>query len=1428
MKNRMFTKFFTTMMATVMITSTATQTFAKEPSLNDKKAIDVNVVDTKLIGQIPMNSTEKHVITLITGDVVTVTGLASGKSVISVESADGTDEGVRIMTLGKDTYVIPNQAMSHLASGLLDKDLFNITALIANGYDDVNQSTLPVIVQYASTKAKFESTLPATLSGSERTNILESISGVAVSADKEQVKEFWNDIRLQAVSSPTGKSQLKGGIEKVWLDGRVEATLAESVPQIGAPEAWSAGYDGTGVKVAVLDTGIDAKHPDVADQIKVVKSFIPGEEATDHHGHGTHVASTVLGTGAASDGFNKGVAPGANLLVGKVLSKDGFGLDSWVIEGMEWASENADIVNMSLGDPQPSDGTDPMSQAVNRLSEETGALFVIAAGNSGMEGIGSPGAADAALTVGAVDKSDKLAWYSTKGPRFMNGGLKPDLVAPGSDIVAARAQLATGGSGYYQSMDGTSMATPHVAGAAAILLQRNPNWTGEQLKTALMSTTKKLDHIKPFEGGTGRVDIAAATSATVFATGSVDFGFFNWPHDDHEKVEKTVTYTNESEESVTLDLSATFTDSSGSAAPEGLLTLTATEVEVPANGSADVTVMLDPEFAALGNRYQGHLSAEVDSQTIAHTAMVMGKEEERHSLTINATDRDGSPSEAVISIIGPNNSPNFLTVNGTTELRLPPGIYSVLTLMDVDVDTDHAGVALLGNPEINLNGSKTVELDARKALEIEANVVEKTEASFRKMEYYRSFGEENIANGKYLIPPTVDKLYAEPTLVVESGVFEMNTRWRLTKPFLTINFDGNELDYLSQLGSKLLEGKHQLTAVYAGKGAPQDYNGLDVKGKVVLVDRSDKITGSKRAAAAHAAGAKLVITVNDGPKELLEWVGKEDYKTDSDIAVASVSRKDGEALIKAARSGELLLKVEGTPNTPYVYDLVDSHKRAIPEDLTYSPSESELVKIDAQYTSDRPVAGDEYRWDIPSYSDHGVGYPIEMAFPSVRTEWVSASEDTIWYHQANMTNEWQVRQPAVIYKPGQRLNEKWFAPVVRPRFGDGFWVPERFADDLQFNVQVLADSGDGHTGMDLSESGKQTLKLFQGDRLIDQSRGDVLLADGVSNVRTQFRLVSDASRDAERWTTSTSTHTEWTFWSQRQEEFHTFLPMVSLDYSVDTDMNGNTVAGDTIKLGLSASQIDYASGNGEIAGASLEVSFNEGDSWEKVELVQKGEGWTADIKNPKKSGSFVSLKASAWDDEGNRIDQEVIKAFGVSDADVSLSVDKQDYRVMQGSTEQIKVTEVTTVDGEVTEIDVTDKAAYEVEDETVASVTNGLITAKAKGSTKVTISYGGKEVAVNVTVAESDTSTISAVSIKSLVERFEKEGEFKNATAARALKTHLSAVVLYEKQEAAEKVVKHMKSFKVLLDHQLENKLISEKAYNALKADTDVLIQKWQ
>ncbi len=206
----------------------------------------------------------------------------------------------------------------------------------------------------------------------------------------------------------------------MWLVGKRRPTLDLSVPQVGAPAAWMAGHVGKGVKVAVLDTGYDAKHPDLGGGVvAAAKDFTGSEDGVrDVEGHGTHVASTIAGRGTASTGRFTGVAKGATLLIGKVCGPDGCPEDA-ILAGMEWAAVNgAKVVNLSLGGP-PSDGGDLLADAVNHHTAADGMLFVVAAGNDGPdpETIGSPGTADAALTVGSVTKAGQLSEFSSQGPR---------------------------------------------------------------------------------------------------------------------------------------------------------------------------------------------------------------------------------------------------------------------------------------------------------------------------------------------------------------------------------------------------------------------------------------------------------------------------------------------------------------------------------------------------------------------------------------------------------------------------------------------------------------------------------------------------------------------------------------------------------------------------------------------------------------------------------------------------------------------------------------------------------------------------------------------------------------------------------------------------------------------------------------------------
>ena len=304
-------------------------------------------------------------------------------------------------------------------------------------------------------------------------------------------------------------------IDMIWLDEQVHTLLDASVPLIGGPKVWGAGSTGKGIRVGIVDTGIDSTHPDLVGRVLVTRDFT-GEGATDNHGHGTHVAGIIGGTGAQSGGKYRGVAPECLFIVGKVLKGDGSGAMSDVIAGLEFTAEqHVQVVNLSLGGGDNCDGTDALSVACDSLVDQ-GIAVCVAAGNSGPAAgsLGSPGCAKKVITIGATDKQDGMAVYSSRGPS-VDGRVKPDLCFPGSSIHSCRAKNTSMGQpidDYYTTASGTSMATPHGTGSCALLLQAQPKLSPQQIKDALMSTAKDLG-LDPNTQGKGRAQIFGAFQA---------------------------------------------------------------------------------------------------------------------------------------------------------------------------------------------------------------------------------------------------------------------------------------------------------------------------------------------------------------------------------------------------------------------------------------------------------------------------------------------------------------------------------------------------------------------------------------------------------------------------------------------------------------------------------------------------------------------------------------------------------------------------------------------------------------------------------------------------------------------------------------------------------------------------------------------------
>nr|WTB32829.1 S8 family serine peptidase [Streptomyces sp. NBC_00830] len=1233
-------------------------------------------------------------LTLITGDKVAVTTGADGKQAVDVVAATGASKQFQISSgQDGDLYVIPEDALNAVSAQIVDRELFNVTQALKDGYGDAKTGAVPAIVDFRGKESAAGLRQQAeALPGTEDEHTMPRLGLAAVHVDKTATKGFWRSVKPTAGKARSGSDAMvpgTAGVTKLWYDGKAKVTLDQSVPQIGAPEAWAKGFDGKGVKVAVLDTGADLNNADIKSRITASQSFVPGEAVQDGHGHGTHVASTIAGSGANSGGKYKGVAPGADLLVGKVLANAGSGAQSSILEGMDWAvSQGADIVSMSLGGPDTAPGGDALTNAVDSLSASSGTLFVIAAGNDGVKGestLGTPGTADAALTVGAVDKSDALANFSSRGPRLGDMKIKPEITAPGVNIVAARAAGTTMGTpvdANYTAASGTSMATPHVAGAAAILAQRHPDWSGERIKEELTAHSKKSDNYTPYQQGYGRVDIPAALDPALDLSGTGDFGLVEWQKGTYEKETRTVTIHNSTSSAATLDLAASVKGADGTALPDSALTLsgpdvTGGKVTVPAGGNSEVTVTLDPNGLKAG-QFSGYITATGTDGEPVHTPVGFVRAVEQHDVTVKVTDRFGkTPGRVQLTLHGMNNK-TFknvsLTGQGSATISLPVGTYSVEGVIYTGLPDDPTRTYAIDGfsvPNIDVTDQDvTRSVDGTKATDFTAKITGEKRplenASWSMLVdrsdgaggHHVTLGEAGLINGsdsKFgAVPteqPTTGDLHLFNALTQREPITQLSVTSpeRISVPVVTPGF------------AQRFEGTKGLRLADAGSGTVEDIAAADLKGRAALITVADPRTMDDQVRRASAAGATAVIVspANQGP------LSNGSLAADQTVPVVVTSHDSGEKLRTLLGKGNVSIALKGVLESGYTYHMPFATS-GIPADLTKTVDVADFAKVRNNYHADgvrHQGAETLHSWAPGQPTSFRAAQPLNMG----------ATRDDYRLAGSNLTYN-QVVYPSTVYRAymtgpfrttyptaGKSYRETWLAAPMHPPMEDPSICAFCRSDVWTRATGTIAGDSDPTHSLVATPPTLTTAWTFyrNGEQITDQSK--VMVPE-----KAEYRFVQEVARDKDYLgvTLGGKVRTEWNFASAAPttmavkdcEKYSPkptvceSMPVVMLGYDVPLNLLNQAPAGSPYIFTVNAGRPKGWSGSTAMAGAKVSVSYDDGATWENAKVMREdGNSFQASVIHPKvaDTNGYVTLRTEVWDADGNRTVQTINRAYAL-------------------------------------------------------------------------------------------------------------------------------------------------------------------------------------
>ncbi|MGV9777457.1 PA domain-containing protein [Streptosporangium sp. NPDC003464] len=756
--------------------------------------------------------------------------------------------------------------------------------------------------------------------------------------------------------------------------------------------------------------------------------------------------------------------------------------------------------------------------------------------------------------------------------------------------------------------------------------------------------------------GAGRVFVPQALAQTVWAEpASLSMGYFPYPQNSGAATQ-TLVYRNSGSAAVTLTLAANVKDEKGNAPAPEQFSVGASSVTVPAGGTASVPVIVNPQTGQAG-LFGGAIVATGQDGRQARTTVGWYKEPVRMELTVDITNRDGQPAggRTTVDIMNVDDKNVYFesgipVEDGRATVRVPAGNYSVLAYVG---DYQPGGVFMnrlssVMDPEVSVTADATVTLDARKAVPITVDADQPTEPTSLAVGQIRLDAHGAGASHMFSLSAGYP-IYATPTDPVTIGSFEYYTHTSLRKPPLeaeTVKPTTTPIvtDYAS--GSDKIDGVVEAAVVDAGLGRPEDFAATDVRGKVALVQRG-AITFVAKVQNALNAGAVAVIIYNNVPEPLLISVYPDTLLTmTTDLA-------EGERLRALTKPGPLTVRLTGTPNTPYTYDLVFA-ETAVPHDLAYRADSTNTVAIDTSYRAFKPNSqvGDTRHMWRPSTSTSLASLRQHVA-PMARAEYVSTG-DTTWsqYFFPNLAptqpipmNGTMMSAPVAYRKPG-KLSSTWLHAVLRGGLQPALSRPEaasayRKGDLIGINSASYVDNAGHYSIPPAQEDSFSTTLYADGKKLLDKSNSGYAEVQ-VPSGRTSYRLVTDARRNQPWWTLSTRQHTEWEFTSSTTGSA-TVLPLLDISMVPQQldELNRATKRNTEVTLTVGHQEGSHGAA---VKGVRAWWSSDDGATWKPAQMKSKQGVWTAVAKAPKGSGA-ISLRAEAWDAAGSRVTEEVTRAY---------------------------------------------------------------------------------------------------------------------------------------------------------------------------------------